>query len=972
MANETIKGINVVIGSDTTGLSAALADVNKSSQAIQSELSKVEKLLKFNPKDTDLLAQKQKLLGDQVATTKEKLDRLKSVQEQINQQFAKGEIGEGQYRAFQREVVATETKLQNLKKTLADTGFNVDEFGKKMQVAGDKMEKSGKTLTKGVTAPIVAISAVSGKASVDFESAFAGVIKTVDATDAELAVLSQGIRDMANEIPVAVEEISGVSEAAGQLGIQNQNILGFTRVMSDMGVATNLSANDAATALARLANITQMPQTEFDRLGSVIVALGNNLATTESEIVEMGLRLAGAGSQVGMTEAQILSFAGALSSVGIEAEAGGSAFSKVMVEMQLATETGGTALNNFASVAGMSAEQFRQAFKEDAATAITAFITGLGQAESKGTTAIKILDDMGITEVRLRDSLLRAAGAGDLFSNSLELGTQAWQDNIALTKEAEQRYGTSESRLKIMWNQLKDVAITLGDAIVPAVLDFLDAIKPLINAVTNAVKWFASLDTGAQRVILVLAGLAAAIGPVLIGAGNLITAVGKIAPIISSLSKTWAVLNAVMVANPFLLVVAAVAALTTAGILLWKNWDAVRGALLNIWDGIVYGVQQAVSYLKTLVFSYIKLWVDSINIVGQYIPGLNKALESAQTTIQGWIESEKNAIQYRREERAETEAQKKALKESEQAIKDNKAATDALTQSENKLATAKNNQTLKTAEQIKADEDLKKQRQDFENQWNQRLLELNEQYSLSRTQNAEEEAAAQLEILQRHKEAALLEAGELGAKRQAILDYFALEEQKLRDKQTEAQRAAFESAGQTWLTFVQTAMDGSKGFKEAVKEMVIGLISALQQQVIASAAAAEALSYSASFATFGASLGHLAVIAAKVLPKIAMLEALKVGISALANGAMVTGPTLALVGEGQSKEAVLPLNRKVLGGIGQDIAEYMPQGNDGQGLTVNLHVHGNVIGDKAGMRKLAQEVFSYEYSVKRRLGGAES
>jgi len=196
----------------------------------------------------------------------------------------------------------------------------------------------GKTAVAGfatVVAALGTVTAAAVNAGIEFESAFAGVKKTVDATEAELEEFRSGILQMSTEIPIAANEIASIAEAAGQLGIQNENLLDFTRTMADLGVATNLTSEEAATALARLANITGMSQSEFSNLGSTIVALGNNLATTESEIVNMALRLAGTGAQVGMTEDQILSLAAAASSVGLEAEAGGSAFSRVMSMMQL-------------------------------------------------------------------------------------------------------------------------------------------------------------------------------------------------------------------------------------------------------------------------------------------------------------------------------------------------------------------------------------------------------------------------------------------------------------------------------------------------------------------------------------------------------------------------------------------------------------------------------------------------------------
>ena len=341
------------------------------------------------------------------------------------------------YEESSKDVEVLEHNLLDLQVRQAELNQELKQFdlGPQLQKAGKRMEEIGQTLTTKVTLPIAALGTLSTKAAIDFESAFAGVKKTVDATDAQLATLEKGIRDMAKEIPASATAIAGVAEAAGQLGIETDNILGFTRVMIDLGEATNLTADEAATALARFANITQMSQKDFDRLGSVIVDLGNNLATTEAEIVAMGMRLAGAGSQIGLSEAQIMALAGALSSVGIEAEAGGSAFSKVMIDMQLAVEKGGAKLENFAKVAGMSSQDFQKAFKEDAAGAIIAFIKGLSTAEERGMSAIKILDDMGISEVRLRDALLRSAGASDVFTDSLAMGTKAWEENTALTKE---------------------------------------------------------------------------------------------------------------------------------------------------------------------------------------------------------------------------------------------------------------------------------------------------------------------------------------------------------------------------------------------------------------------------------------------------------------------------------------------------------------------------------------------------------
>jgi TP901 family phage tail tape measure protein len=317
-------------------------------------------------------------------------------------------------------------------------------------------------------------------AAVSYESAFAGVRKTVDASEVEFQVLSDGIRDMSKEMPLAATEIAKVTEAAGQLGIKNENLLQFTETMSKLGFTTNLSAEEAATSLARFNNIVTEGKDEFDRLGSTIVALGNNSATTESEIVAMGLRLAGAGEQVGLTRAEILALATTLSSVGIEAEAGGSAMSRVMIDIAQAVSNGSKAVEGYARVARMSAADFAKAWKDDAAGALVAFIGGLGKMKAEGGNVLGTLEALGITEVRMRDALLRSSAASDVLVSSLQIANTAWTENNALNAEAEQRIRTTEAQWQILKNSVTDVAIETGEALLPAVQAAIEEMGELL------------------------------------------------------------------------------------------------------------------------------------------------------------------------------------------------------------------------------------------------------------------------------------------------------------------------------------------------------------------------------------------------------------------------------------------------------------------------------------------------------------
>lgn len=404
-------------------------------------------------------------------------------------------------------------KLNELSGALEEAGVNtddlshsseqlsgkIDDLKKKQGEAADKAmtfgDKAGQAFNQVHEAIVAAGIAVAPKeiyeyfascaqASMDFESAITGVAKTTDLTDEELAAMSDSIKALSTEIPATTEEIAAVAEAAGQLGIQKDALLDFTEIMTMLGTATNMTADEAATALARFANITGMATDNYGRLGSVIVDLGNNFATTESEIVAMGTRLASAGKLAGLTEPEIMALAAAMSSVGIEAEAGGTAMTQTLNAIEKAVAKGGDDLAEFARIAGMSSEEFSSAWKNDAMSALTSFIGGLGKLDEQGESTVLVLEDLGLTGIR-QSNMLKALGlAADQMTGAVNTANTAWQQNTALTNEANKRYATAQSRLTMMQNAYNNLKVAIGDAYTPALSEAYGVGTKVLNSIT--------------------------------------------------------------------------------------------------------------------------------------------------------------------------------------------------------------------------------------------------------------------------------------------------------------------------------------------------------------------------------------------------------------------------------------------------------------------------------------------------------
>lgn len=549
MAGGTPLGqMYIELGLDVSKFNPTLNGAKNAVKYFQSNVKALDSSLKNNGKNTDLLQAKYKTLGQAIEAQRKVLDQMKKSFDTLEPGTAKFDKAAAEIERENAKLAAMEGQLRNVQQALIAVGKEnsfanrINKFGDgliksgdKIKTFGDNVSSLGGKLTTGLTLPLVASVGLVTKAASDYESAFAGVKKTVDETaTVSYKNLSDGIRQMAKELPASAVEIANVAEVAGQLGIKAEDILTFSRTMIDMGESTNLSAEDAATAIAKIANILGLTSDEYKRFGSSVVDLGNNFATTERDIVEMTNRLAAGGKLAGLTAPDILGLATAMSSVGIEAEAGGTAMTQTLTAIGNAVSLTGKGaaddLNLIAKTAGMTSEEFQQAWKEKPVVALQSFIKGLKDAQEKGVNMNAILAQLGMTGIRQSNMLKSLALASDKMGDAVDRSNKAWKENTALTNEANKRYETTESQLKMFKNQVTDLAIEFGGPLLKALRDGLKAGKPWIDTLAKMAKQFSSMSEEEQRNVLMWAALTA-------GAGPALTLFGKGIGIIGSLTK---------------------------------------------------------------------------------------------------------------------------------------------------------------------------------------------------------------------------------------------------------------------------------------------------------------------------------------------------------------------------------------------------------------------------------------------------
>ena len=558
-----IKGITVKINGDASNLQREINKIKAETSGLDKQMSTLKKSMKgIDGKDFQSMAQYQQLVSTKMQSLTKQANQYQKTldampksygewNKQISSLTARNKeletnikngtgsiIGQTQELKSNQAVLkslgtdwdAYDQKLQSTKTSLLTTQNNLKALSKEFITTNSSILKLYTGLdnaalaldnfsnkTKYISMGSAAAIAGATMAAISFEDAWTGVLKTTEGTPAQLEAINNGIKELATSTSSSYESIAHYAELAGQLGVATDSIVGFTETVTMLGDTTNLIGDEAAQQIAKFANI--MVSTEgqtneyFSRLGSSIVDLGNNFATTEADIMNMSMRLATAGRQVGFTSQDILGLATALSSVGIEAAAGGGSMSKMLKNVEYAVATNSEALQAFAEVSGMTGEQFVQLWGEDAPTAFGKLLEGIGKSEN----ITKTLDDLGITEVRMSNAMGALAQNTDLYWNAINRANSAFEQNHAMTAEAEKRYATLKSTLIQTWEAIKQAADELGQSFAPK----LESIAGLVK---DAADWFTNLDDSTKDTIADLLLFGASLSPVSKGLSKLASA----------------------------------------------------------------------------------------------------------------------------------------------------------------------------------------------------------------------------------------------------------------------------------------------------------------------------------------------------------------------------------------------------------------------------------------------------------------
>lgn len=587
--------------------------IAKSRKTLQETKKAYEDNVKSVDKNVNALKMQKSSIENMISAKKNEINTLENANKIVNKgstaymdnqraiQWTTTELNalEKQHKKVSSAIQEQQNNLTNSKKAYEDAQTAVsqatkqyEEYEKGVKAAGkvanaERWQQTGKGLKEvgesidTITKPIqyaataaLGLGAASAIAAVNFEDNFANVKKTVDGTPEELEDIRQKIIQLSttgidghNAIPQTTAELTELAAAGGQLGITTDNIVDFTEVMAQMGSATNLVGEEGAATLARFQNVMGVGQNEIRNIGSAIVDLGNHSATTESEIASMALRMGKYGSSVRMSAADVLGYSAALSSLGIEAQMGGSAIGRTWLSIEKAVANGGEGLKAFAKYSGKSAKEFKEQWNTDSSGAFNGLLKGLQSAENL-TVA---LDDLGINNTQDIQAMMALVNGYDLVTESVNRSNTAYKENTALQEEFDAKAETTASKLSVAKNNVVEIARSFGDLMLPTIVD-------VSNGVSQYTQKIASMDDAQKKNIITAGATVVAMGAITKGSTGLIKWAGNTVEAVGNIKKAFSAGGALAKFAPTLASIGAVAgpavlslgAMATATVVLYK------------------------------------------------------------------------------------------------------------------------------------------------------------------------------------------------------------------------------------------------------------------------------------------------------------------------------------------------------------------------------------------------------------------
>ena len=630
MASGRIKGLTIEINGETTKLQKSLGEVDKKLKSTSTQLKDVNKLLKFDPKNTELLEQKQKLLADSIAATKEKLDQLKTASEQANDALASGEISQEQYDGLQREIADTEQSLKSLEdqaKNTEEAVSSIGQAGDKLQEIGGKISDVGTSMTKNVTAPIVAVGAASMAAFNEVDKGYDIVTMKTGATGEALDDLKKSMENLYSTLPVSAEEAgSAIGEVNTRFKVTGAELEALS---TEFLKFARINGTDVSSSVDSVDKIMKKYGVDASKTSEVLGLMtkasqdtGISIDTLESQLEKSGAQMKEMG--FGLTES--VNLLAQMELNGVDASTAMAGFRKTV---QNATKD------------GLSADE-----------ALRQTIESIKNASTE-TEALQIATDLFGTKGA--PEMTQAIREGRISLDEISGSLSEYGGIVDQTFSDVQ---SSSDEQKIAFNNLKLAGSELGESIG-------SVLSPIIQGLSDKLRdlkdWFDNLSPSTKETIVKIALLAATIGPLLILVGKVIAAVGTILKLLPAVKGAILAVNAAMAANPILAVISVITALIAIFALLWNNCEGFREFWIGLWEGLksvcsdaweaIKGFFQGAWDFITGLFSGIGSWfgerwsdiTSAFSAVGEFFSGIFsgawEGITTAFSTVSEFFES---------------------------------------------------------------------------------------------------------------------------------------------------------------------------------------------------------------------------------------------------------------------------------------------------------------------------------------------